>query len=45
MAVVPFQAFGLQQESGWLRLSVGAVSVEDVRALLPRLEAALQALR
>jgi aspartate aminotransferase len=45
MAVVPFQAFGLGQESGWMRLSVGAVSLDEVRALLPRLEAALQALR
>ena len=45
MAVVPFQAFGLGQESGWMRLSVGAVSLDDVTALLPRLEAALTALR
>ena len=45
MAVVPFQAFGLGQESGWMRLSVGAVSLDDVTALLPRLEAALAALR
>lgn len=44
MAVVPFQAFGLREESGWMRLSVGAVSIEDVRALMPRLEAALLAL-
>ena len=44
MAVVPFQAFGLREESGWRRLSVGAVSIEDVRALMPRLEAALLAL-
>lgn len=45
MAVVPFQAFGLNQESGWMRLSVGAVSIEEVHALMPRLEAALLALR
>jgi aspartate aminotransferase len=44
MAVVPFQAFGLRAESGWMRLSVGAVSLDEIQALLPRLEAALQAL-
>jgi aspartate aminotransferase len=41
-AVVPFQAFGLQEESGWFRLSVGAVSTEELRAALPRVEAALR---
>jgi aspartate aminotransferase len=37
LAVVPFQAFGLMEESGWFRLSVGAVSSDDIRALFPRL--------
>ncbi len=41
-AVVPFQAFGLQGENGWFRLSVGAVSVSDVDEALPRVEAALR---
>jgi aspartate aminotransferase len=45
MAVVPFQAFGQLDESGWFRLSVGAVSPQSVRELMPRLRAALQALR
>ncbi|MDE3216971.1 MAG: aminotransferase class I/II-fold pyridoxal phosphate-dependent enzyme [Gemmatimonadota bacterium] len=45
MALVPFQAFGQRDESGWFRLSVGAVSPADVRALVPRLRASLQALR
>jgi aspartate aminotransferase len=40
-AVVPFQAFGLPDESGWFRLSVGAVSPEEIRAVLPKVEAAL----
>jgi aspartate aminotransferase len=40
--VVPFQAFGLAGDNGWFRLSVGAVSIEDVEACLPRLEAALR---
>jgi len=41
-AVVPFQAFGLQGENGWFRLSVGAVSLRDIEDALPRLEAALR---
>jgi len=41
MAVVPFQAFGLQEETGWFRLSVGAVSKEEIAAMLERLERAL----
>lgn len=36
-AVVPFQAFGLKEESGWFRLSVGAVSTDEIRACFPRL--------
>ncbi len=44
MAVVPFQAFGLMDETGWFRLSVGAVSPAQIDALLPRLKATLQKL-
>jgi aspartate aminotransferase len=44
VAVVPFQAFGLAEESGWFRLSVGAVSKEEIPATLERLERALAAL-
>lgn len=36
-AVVPFQAFGLKEETGWFRLSVGAVSVQEIEAAFPRL--------
>lgn len=39
--VVPFQAFGLKEESGWFRISVGSVSVDDIRASLPRVRAVL----
>ena len=35
-AVVPFQAFGLKQESGWFRLSVGAVSPKEIEEGLGR---------
>ncbi|HKC60575.1 MAG TPA: aminotransferase class I/II-fold pyridoxal phosphate-dependent enzyme [Myxococcales bacterium] len=41
-AVVPFQAFGLEGETGWFRLSVGAVSLRDIDEALPRVEAALR---
>ena len=44
LAAVQFQAFGASDESGWFRLSVGAVSVEQIEALLPRLRSALAAL-
>jgi aspartate aminotransferase len=40
--VVPFQAFGLQDETGWFRCSVGAVSEAEIREVLPRVEAALR---
>lgn len=41
-AVVPFQAFGLPDESGWFRCSVGAVSEAEIREAVPRVEAALR---
>lgn len=41
LAVVPFQAFGLQEDSGWFRLSVGAVSPAEIEAMMPRLRALL----
>lgn len=37
LAVVPFQAFGLKEDSGWFRLSVGAVSMDDIHQAFPRL--------
>lgn len=41
-AVVPFDAFGSPPDLGWFRISVGAVSVEEIRAGIERLRAALQ---
>src|SRR5215468_9566826 len=41
LAVVPFQAFGLRDDSGWFRISVGAVSLAEIDAAFPRLRAAL----
>ena len=44
LAVVPFQAFGDPEETGWFRLSVGAVSMDAIRAMFTRLRPALEAL-
>lgn len=44
IGIVPFQAFGAPEDSGWFRLSVGAVSEREVEEALPRLEAALASL-
>lgn len=44
MGIVPFQAFGLPDDTGWFRLSVGAVSLQEIAAMMPRLRAALDAL-
>jgi len=43
--LVPFQAFGSKSDDGWFRMSIGAVSLADIAAMFPRLEAALRALR
>jgi aspartate aminotransferase len=40
---VPFQAFGVEGDTGWFRLSAGAVSMEDIADVLPRLAAAIDA--
>ncbi len=45
LAVVPFQAFGLKDETGWFRLSVGAVSVQDIEQALPRVRKLLEQVR
>jgi aspartate aminotransferase len=44
LAAVQFQAFGSSEESGWFRLSVGAVSLGQIEELGPRLRSALVAL-
>jgi len=41
IAVVPFQAFGLTEDSGWFRLSIGAVSMDEIAEVFPRLRALL----
>lgn len=42
-AVVPFQAFGVREDTGWFRLSVGAVSLADIERVLPLLREAISA--
>jgi aspartate aminotransferase len=44
-AIVPFRAFGADEDEGWFRLSIGAVGEEDIAAALPRVERALRSLR
>ncbi|MCB9672670.1 MAG: aminotransferase class I/II-fold pyridoxal phosphate-dependent enzyme [Alphaproteobacteria bacterium] len=44
IAVVPFSAFGYPANSGWMRWSVGSVSLADVDAAVGRLRAALNQL-
>jgi aspartate aminotransferase len=41
LAVVPFQAFGMGEDTGWFRLSVGAVSLDAIAAMLARLAPAM----
>jgi aspartate aminotransferase len=42
-AAIPFQGFGVTEDSGWFRLSAGAVSVADIEAVLPKVAAAAMA--
>jgi aspartate aminotransferase len=42
VAVVPFQAFGLEREDGWFRLSVGGASVRAIEEGMARLERLLE---
>lgn len=44
-ALVPFQAFGVREDSGWFRASVGAVSKADLQRGAERLRAALSLVR
>lgn len=45
VAVVPFQAFDLMEESGWFRMSVGAVGLDELDGALDRLGKALRSRR
>lgn len=41
IAIVPFQAFGVRGNTGWYRLSAGAVSLDEIRAMFPRIRSLL----
>jgi aspartate aminotransferase len=41
LAVVPFQAFDLPDDSGWFRMSIGAVGLDEIDAALTRMEGVL----
>ena len=45
VAVVPFRAFGLEGETGWFRMSIGAVGLDELAEGLSRLEDAVRAVR
>ena len=42
VAVVPFQAFDLPDESGWFRMSVGAATLTELDQALERIERLLE---
>jgi aspartate aminotransferase len=44
-AAVPFQGFGVKGDTGWFRLSVGAVTVQMIEGVLPKVAAAVERLR
>ncbi len=45
MAVVPFQAFGRAAEDGWFRMSVGAVTSDNIRGMFPKVRALMDGMR
>ncbi len=42
VAVVPFQAFGVNENTGWFRLSIGAVSMDEIGSMFLKLETLLK---
>ncbi|WP_447950896.1 pyridoxal phosphate-dependent aminotransferase [Chryseobacterium koreense] len=45
VALVPFSAFGASPEMPWFRASAGGLSLDEIKAMLPRLQSALAQLR
>ena len=43
LAIVPLRAFGSEEDTGWFRLSVGAVSPGEIERVLPKVREALVA--
>lgn len=44
VALVPFSAFGDEKTEPWFRASVGGLSLDEIRTMLPKLENALEKL-
>lgn len=45
VALVPFSAFGEDKSEPWFRASVGGLAVDEIKVMLPKLEAALNNLK
>lgn len=45
VALVPFSAFGTDDKVNWFRASLGASTVEEIEAMIPRIETALSKLK
>jgi len=45
VALVPFSAFGTDETANWFRASVGASSLDEIKAMLPRIKEALAKLK
>jgi aspartate aminotransferase len=44
IGIVPFQAFGSTEDTGWFRMSVGAVGEDEIAEAMPRLRDWLRSL-
>ena len=45
VALVPFSAFGTDESLTWFRVSVGAITLQDIQAMIPRIKEALSKLK
>jgi len=45
VALVPFSAFGTEDDVNWFRASVGASTLQDIQNLIPRIKEALAKLK
>jgi aspartate aminotransferase len=44
-AIVPFAAFGNEEEMPWFRASIGGCSLQDIKEMMPRIKTALSNLK
>jgi aspartate aminotransferase len=45
VALVPFSAFGTDEDLTWFRVSVGAITLQDIQAMIPRIKETLAKLK